>query len=155
MRWLSSALCAVALAGLGAGCEMSDGDRCPNGYHYDPINTVCEVCAEDEVWNETTYACEADTDSGTDTGTGGEAPTGLGEPCQSDADCAGYEADFCAVNPMSGDGYCTIEDCALGECPAPYLCCDCTESTMLPPGFACLTEDDASLASSMGGCTCE
>ncbi len=157
------ALSLFGSAALVAGCTMSSGDRCPSGYHWDPDNTVCKKCDEDEVWDTEGYECLPDSDTGTGTGGGTDTDTesdsggvsGMGESCSSDDDCSDYDADYCAINPMTQEGYCTIDDCAPGGCPAGYQCCDCSESTLLPQISACISEDEVDLVEGMGGCTCE
>jgi hypothetical protein len=153
MRTVLSITAIPLFAVFVAACEMSDDDRCPGGMNYDPVNTVCKRCLADEVWDEATYDCvpAGDTDSATDGGT----PVGMGESCDTDGDCDDYEADFCSVNPHSGVGYCTVRPCESGGCPTGYQCCDCTESTQPDSGVLCLNNDEAPLAESMGGCTCE
>ena len=93
---------------------------------------------------------DADTDSDTDSDTDGDAgdddggvPTGLGEPCtETDNACAAYEANYCAWNPQTSTGYCTVINCSQtpDDCPADYHCCDFT-FTPEAPNF-CVNETD-------------
>jgi hypothetical protein len=50
-------------------------------------------------------------------------PTGLGETCQSSADCSGYEASFCETFVSH---VCLVQGCTLGgsDCYAGASCCD-------------------------------
>ena len=118
---------------------------CPEGWTYDSDPAV-ENCAPPA----DTDTGDADTasDSSTDA-----APSGLGATCEGDADCAGYDADYCAIAPGESEGYCTEADCDPGGCASGYQCCDCTASSLVD-GVACLTDDDAELAGA-AGCTCE
>jgi hypothetical protein len=141
-------LCAI----LAPACEISDADRCPDGYVYDAERRFCVV----DPGGDGDTDADSDADSDADTDPDGGPPSGLGEACASQEECEGYDADYCAINPMTSVGYCTIQDCEMGACPDGYQCCDCTSSGVLPPGVACLTDSDATQASSvLGGCTCQ
>jgi hypothetical protein len=50
-------------------------------------------------------------------------PPILGEPCQSDADCAVYNADYC--NLAATDPFCSLKDCMElpDGCPTGFSCC--------------------------------
>jgi len=140
------------------GCTMKSGDRCPEEMHYDPEARVCELCDTDQVWDDVNYVCvdtggDADSDADGDGGADGGPPTGLGEPCDTDADCEGYEASMCAINPLTDEGqYCTLEDCVPADCPDGWQCCDCLAVSALE-SLACAMEADVS-ALEFGGCTC-
>ena len=100
-----------------AGCEIEDADRCGGGFTYEDGSCV-----------------PVDTDTGADTDEpdaspdGGDGPSGLGETCSGDADCAGYEADYCLISYGETEGYCTVQGCAVDpdDCPDGYGCCDFT-----------------------------
>lgn len=142
--------------GAVVGCEIDDSDRCPEGYHYDPEGLACVVCAEDETWDPADYTCVGSSDGDTDGDAGGDGgpPTGLGEPCEDDEDCAGYEAAMCAINPLTQQGeYCTLEDCTPADCPDGWQCCDCLDDDPLN-SLACAKDEDAELLSTLGGCEC-
>ncbi len=97
-----------------AACAPSDDERCGDGFVW--ADHTCNLIAD-------TSTETGDTDSDTDSG----LPSGLGEPCTEDGgECDGFEADYCAINPTSGDGYCTVLGCATepDDCPEGYLCCD-------------------------------
>lgn len=57
--------------------------------------------------------------------TGGGLPSGMGAACTTQADCADYEASYCAVNALTGQGKCTVSDCLDVGCPTTFRCCDC------------------------------
>jgi pimeloyl-ACP methyl ester carboxylesterase len=101
---------------------------------------------------EGNYQHDCDDSSG-QTGAGG-----LGESCESDADCAGLDADLCLGSPGQG-GFCTIEGCESGTCDAPFVCCyGCNEmaAPMLPfEGSVCVPEQVSSQLSNSAGCTCD
>ena len=65
-------------------------------------------------------------------------PTGLGDKCDSAADCAGKEAKFCEFF-MTHE--CMVNDCARAPniCPSQYACCDLSqvvnESLCVPTSF--------------------
>ena len=152
---LRALFAALALGGV-IGCSIDDGDRCPDGYHYDPEGLACLVCAEDETWDPVNYACvgTSDSDSDVDAGDDGGPPTGLGEPCDSDEDCAEYEASMCAINPLTEEGvYCTLEDCTPADCPEGWQCCDCLDVDPLN-SLACATDEDAVPLVNLAGCDC-
>lgn len=151
-RALASALILVAVAG----CDIDDADRCSEGYHYDPKGLACKVCEEDQTWDPINYNCvdDPDTDDDADAGDDGGPPSGLGEPCDSDEDCAEYEASMCAVNPLTQEGvYCTLADCTPADCPDGWQCCDCLDVDPLN-SLACATDQDAAQLSSLAGCDC-
>jgi hypothetical protein len=81
----------------------------------------------DSAGNEAATESES---AGHDGGTAsGWAWSGLGMDCEAKSDaCAGYEADYCLVNPTNpgGPGKCTITGCDDKGCPDDYLCCDCS-----------------------------
>jgi hypothetical protein len=82
---------------------------------------------------------------------------GTGTVCTSDADCAALDASHCLL--AGGQGFCTVEGCAGGECGAPYVCCfDCSASVapMLPfESSACLPGAATGALTDQAGCTCE
>ncbi len=99
-----------------ASCVPEDDERCRNGFYFE-MNTGCLK----EIDTATDTEEDAEDDAGiTDSGPG-NSPTGLGVECETDAECAGYDADFCAHDPTApgGPGACTIKDCAgiPDKCP--------------------------------------
>lgn len=89
-----------------------------------------------------------------DSGSGGDAglDSGVGAVCSSGEDCAEFDANYCAISPLSPTepGYCTFENCSPGGCLAPYRCCDLSG---LGLAIACLNEADAQMAQSFSA-TC-
>lgn len=139
-------LTALAMA---AGCEISDGDRCPDGYDWD---AEVKACLE----QDTDTGPDGDTDTDDpDAGTDGGDSDGLGEECFSDDECAGFDADHCVLNPLapSDPGYCSYEGCDTedDDCPSPYICCDCTGLGI--EDTSCVTLTDAETVQ-LYGCVC-
>jgi len=93
-----------------AACELDEGKRCDEGQVFE--DGFCVAGEEDDTAGENPYA-----DSGID---------GLGEPCTTDAACAGTEALYCAVVPGAAAGNCAIRDCDPDDdqCPLDLICCD-------------------------------
>ncbi len=151
VMFIASALLFVVTAA----CTIDDEDRCPDGYHYDPVGLACKLCGEDQTWNPTIYECEdpPPPDGGTDTDT---EQSGLGEPCASNIDCQDYVAAICAIDPLTNEGkYCTIENCTPADCTDGFQCCDCTASSIEAiQGIACAKDEDATQLVAMAGCTC-
>lgn len=162
LRILASSLLVLSISLAQSACTLPDDMRCPKGYFYVPELLSC--CLDSDIFNG--MYCEppepVDTDPVEDSGMpsdGGEqtGESGIGTTCTSSLDCAAFEANYCAVNPL-GPNYCTFENCgstAIPECPVGYSCCDCTASTMLDKTRACLTDSDAILAQGMANCTCQ
>lgn len=89
---------------------------------------------------------DEDVDTGTGTGTGaapgdagdsdtggsGGEPSGLGAACTGEEACAGYDADYCLMDPTNTatPGICTVRGCDTKGCPSAYLCCDCSALQM-------------------------
>jgi hypothetical protein len=107
----------------GYGCR-----QCPEGQA--PVAGSCSATQPD--------AATGDEDAGSDEGEPTE-PTGVGEPCDSDADCAPFDAQFCALQTNT----CLIDRCATGEndCGTGRACCD--YSALLAGLSLCI--DDADL----------
>ncbi len=155
LAWFATA----AVLAAHTGCSIDEKDRCPDGFFYVPEIQVC--CLDGYVYEQGNPMLCIPEDTDTDTNESSDTSTetdgnldGLGTPCSDDSGCAGLGADYCAVNPTSGTGYCTVLDCTSDICPDSYLCCDCTASTSVPQVVACLTDSDAILVGQVG-CTCE
>lgn len=149
-------------------CSIDDKDRCSGDFIWKPEYRAC-VCPKGTEWTGQGNECEkkatdktsdqTNDDSGiADAGVDSDAETGtttrgLGEPCKDDDDCATYQADACL--PVPSGGYCSLECETATDCGDGYQCCDCTQSTLVPPGKACAKDADVSLAESLGGCKCE
>ncbi len=160
------------------GCTIDDEDRCPEGYFYIPEITSCCLDGKVYVPSNPLLCVDPDFGGGEDTGEndtedggtgdggtgdggiGGDenaqtvSTDGLGTPCSDDTNCEGLDADYCAINPLEGAGYCSVNGCTPEICPGGYKCCDCREQVLLPQVAVCLTDSDAVLADSVQ-CTCE
>ena len=172
-RWLF-----LMLLGSTSGCVINNDDRCVSGYFFVSDFGVC--CPEDHVYDKEGGRCRCpdgetygpdgltciektpvdsdgtgDTDDTDVDGGGEEKPSGLGNECTSHAQCAEFKEDYCAQNPLKPVGYCTDKDCdSTDDCGEGYTCCDCLSSTIVDQAVACLADADATLASSVAGCTC-
>ncbi len=113
---------------LVASCSIDDENRCLDGFVYAKMSKTC--IPEDTGSADTETGSGADAGGDEDSGAAGDGgSTGLGEYCETQEECAPYEADYCAVNPLTGEGSCTYQDCDATSCPAGYTCCDCTAIT--------------------------
>lgn len=158
----------VVLVLPGGSCSIDDEDRCSGDLIWNSDYLACQ-CPERTQWVGQGNECEKKSDdlasdkgangsgisdSGieSDADTGEEKELGLAEPCQDDDDCANYKANMCLPSPA---GYCTFECENPDDCKDGFQCCDCTQSELVPPGTACTKDADATLAETVGGCTCE
>ena len=114
--------CAVVLVFTSA-CSFHDDERCGEGYVYD--GSACVVPVDTE--------SSADTQGRTDTGSITDVE-GYGKVCTSDKDCAGLEADYCAMMPGDSEGGCVVSNCSAtpDDCPEPFVCCQFPESLGVP-----------------------
>ncbi|MDD5306173.1 MAG: hypothetical protein PHU25_02520 [Deltaproteobacteria bacterium] len=113
------------------GCTPSDSERCQSGYLFHPENGSCQPIEDGGTDSETSNLDAGNPDAGNpDGGDTGDLPTGLGESCTDNEQCADYEADYCAINPLTQEGFCTVENCTVSpdDCPQGYRCCDSPES---------------------------
>ncbi len=114
----------LGLTGLvAAGCyNISDEDRCLDGFTYDPQENVCVENVDAGVDAQV----DAQVDAETSADASGVGPiSGLWDDCETSGDCTG-DADHCAYSDMGQVGYCTVTDCTAGSCPDGFWCCDCT-----------------------------
>ncbi len=120
------ALLLIALLGIAciicASCDPAMDDRCGDDYvlNVDHCNP--------KVTESTTPPPSADSgmDGGNAAITDAGMPTGMGDPCADQADCEGFEASFCAMDPRVSEGNCTLENCSIGaadQCPREWKCC--------------------------------
>ena len=132
--------CDTALSNqcLKSGCN-TDVNNCSEGYH----------CCEFSWWSEPAKLCFPDSVSGgncpcvtSQNCKEGEycdltlktcvpPPTGQGESCVSQDDCATYEADYCDVD---GSSKCLWSGCnsTSGNCSPGYLCCSIAPNLCIP-----------------------
>jgi hypothetical protein len=168
MRQVTLMISAMALF-LSSSCNMSDEDRCPKGFEYNPTDKYCfqveDSSSENEGGSDTggngmtdggdldspDAGTDVDTAGGSDNGQSGE--TGLGTPCETSDQCVGLAADYCVYSPTLGKGFCSFLDCSPGGCPNDFVCCDCTQVEVFGE-VACLSPEFAGYAP-MIGCTCE
>jgi len=137
MHWLKAIVLWLGLLvflGLSA-CDPTDDERCGDGNKYVFDKDHCNKL-EDESPDITPDDPEPADAGASDGAVVADLPTGMGEICTTDADCAGYDADFCPFNPETGEGSCTIKDCIGdndGICPPEWRCCDFPEFIPYPP----------------------
>jgi hypothetical protein len=72
-------------------------------------------------------------------------PTGMGDVCVNQNDCAGKDAAYCAIKPPDPTGTCTVKDCnaATNDCPTGFVCCDFVIDPV--PNYCSLEADFAML----------
>lgn len=142
------------------GCVVDDADRCLGKYTWNAAQSACVPKSDNidtdtinTVDTATTTSSESEVEVSSDT----QPEQGLGEVCNSDAECVGFEASYCMLNPMSpGDpGICTISDCDADVCGEDYTCCDCSSSAILNTWTLplCIPNENVSNLT-MAGCTC-
>ena len=121
MRAIMTILCTVWAVAL-ISC-IDDDDRCGD-LKWDETNRWCAGEID-------TSALDTGTGAGTDTATDSGPPPVLGEVCNSDADCAKYNANYCLL-ATGRDNFCTLKNCSAtpNNCPSGYTCCG------QPPGTA-------------------
>lgn len=96
-----------------------------HGYVFDRQRGYgCRQCEDSQLVVEG-QCVSAGSDGGTDGSTsdsGSGDPTGVGEYCESNTDCAEFDAQYCAL-PTN---VCLVENCASGEatCGSSTACCD-------------------------------
>lgn len=149
------------ILGPAASCSIDDEDRCagdlvwiskyracgcPKGTKWTGRGPVCETVPEQSS-NQPVADDSGTSDADTD------RELGIGEPCQNEDDCSHFQATICV--PMPTGGYCSLECQSPNDCIEGFKCCDCTESTVVPPGTACTKEADVTMAEDLGGCRCE
>jgi len=112
-------------------CTPEDSERCGDDYTYQ--DGMCQPLGD------TDSSSDSDTDDAGADG-GDELPSGMGEVCAGEEDCAGYEADYCLIQMGEEEGVCTIQDCSVDpdDCPDGYLCCDFSIPSV--PNF-CATDE--------------
>jgi hypothetical protein len=97
-------------------------------------------------------AKDEDEDASTD-GSQQETVTGLDDPCSTQSECKGKDADYCMIDPNTGFGTCTIKDCTADpdNCPKTHQCCTDTKELNYPP--ICLSASQYELATQFDYCT--
>lgn len=147
IRIAGSLICAVwLLTLLQASCSIDD--PCGKGWKYKGGACVKPTTATKPT---TTPAVDATTDlEAGDDASEKAALTGLGNPCTTDPECAGKDADYCAVNLITKKGMCTIKcaDSAV-TCPDTFTCCKLPASM---GGPTCLDQTNYQQAKGAGAC---
>jgi len=131
----------VIAAALGAtACHLDDSDRCDGDFYYAADAGACLPLDTETETESDTGAADGGTDAGADTD---EEPTGLGEPCASDTDCAAYDASYCML--LFTPNMCMLPDCTTSpdDCPEGYTCCDVVAAgeAMGVPGSLCVSDE--------------
>jgi hypothetical protein len=92
-----------------------------------------------------------DTDTNPDTDT---MPSGLGDTCGDNDDCACKEASYCAINPNEPPGHCAIPDCLDGtnECPEGLVCCAFSRAPGYPSMCISSNKEDYDNIDKLVGC---
>lgn len=111
--------------------EDSERCVCVEGTAFNATTESCEACGENEVATPAGclcvegYARAVPTDPCTELPPDVMKPTGQDEPCQSDADCANFEASFCDIFVTQT---CLVPNCTLtpDNCFTGKECCDLT-----------------------------
>ncbi|MBN2194025.1 MAG: hypothetical protein JW751_14515 [Polyangiaceae bacterium] len=134
--------CELPPPGLGAECD--EDNPCGEPYpQCEPVDGATGYCTS--VGCETSDDCEAGyaCDDTVDPTVCRRPPTGLGQPCESDEDCAGTEATYCDLFVTMG---CLVQGCTLDpdNCFVGYECCDLSGFGIAEPLCVALAE---------GGCT--
>jgi hypothetical protein len=149
MRRLGTVFVVACLAGaMGASCSISDVDRCPSGFIYQPENMTCKVvpdasAAGDQDAAPPSISADAQALAGE---AGGPS---FGSICATTSECASSATNYCVLLPGSASGYCSKANCS-NECPSDYKCCNCPAIALV----VCLTSADSTLAIAAFGCTC-
>ncbi len=127
-----SGFCVVATVFF-ASCAIPDDERCGDDFFYDEETKSCKQTTPADTGDDTEEEDGGPQDSGADDA-GDAISTGMGEYCESDEDCAGYDADFCALDPFTQAGGCTIKNCIEepDNCPPGWVCCNFPDGFMYP-----------------------
>lgn len=142
-------LIAITLLGtLALGCLPEGEERCQGKYVWNSLSRSCDLKEKDDE-SQDTPAVENDAEVSGDGET--ELPSGLGEECKDNSECAAYKANQCTANDFVPVGYCTVGNCteAANPCPSGYTCCAFTDPAMAEP---CLENDEFDMVNNMGLC---
>jgi len=150
MNKLKSVIHSSAIAILPLVLISCAKDRdCGKGYIFNDEDNLCHKVSSDTP-NKPVSHNDAETDQEGGDGESANAPTGFGDPCTEQNQCADKEADFCAINPLDEKGMCTIRGCNSDEeCPAGYYCCLAPESW---GGHVCVTKEVYDMGNQAGMC---
>lgn len=122
------------MAGCVSACLYDADNRC--GPHQVVVDDTC-VCDEGYVLEGTACAPKPAPTPAPDGGSGDSEYTGQKAPCSSDADCEGFDANFC--NTLNG--YCIVTHCTEDSCDEGWTC---TDLSVYLPGLptACTFDAD-------------
>lgn len=101
---------------------IKDNDRCGD-FEWDPVSGCIGPSMSTDSEKDAGVVPDVDGGDELDNDTSDSVPI-LGELCESDADCAVYNANYC--NTAADDPFCTLKDCSNlpNGCPAEgYFCC--------------------------------
>jgi hypothetical protein len=99
---------------LAVGCLVDEDDKCGENQVLWTNGQRC-VCAEG-------FVASADGSCVTAAPPAPGAPTGVGTPCASDADCAAFDADYCE---LAVSRTCLVQNCTVSpnSCFQGFTCC--------------------------------
>lgn len=146
MRILTTTSLAVTVA-VAISCSVGS-DVCGEGY----VEKLGACQKKDETGGTNpTATSDADLDAFTDDAKN-ETITGLGDDCVEQSNCEGKDADYCALDPVTGVGVCTITDCTTDpdNCPVGYRCCRTPEELDYP--LLCLSQSQYEFAVGISMC---
>jgi hypothetical protein len=158
-RWWALGLPLAALW-LAPACLVDLDDRCGEHQTFDAeqgncactgdyalVNDHCEPCGEHETGSPDGCVCSEGFSRATPDAACTEL-AGLGQECQSDADCGDPSYSYCHQPAATATGYCTAPGCSsAADCPTDYGCntrqapAFC-ERPPLGLGIACTSSDD-------------
>jgi hypothetical protein len=132
--WCALVSCLTALL-LVPGCLVDLDNRCGEHERYDAeqgiclcsgdyalVGNRCEACGEHETGSPDGCVC-VDGFSRPTPDADCQELAGLGQDCQSDADCGDPSYGYCYVASSDAPGYCTSTDCnTAADCPTNYGC---------------------------------
>jgi hypothetical protein len=135
----------------GTSCSMSDADRCPSGFTYQPTNETCKLIVDAATPGVSDASLPATNDGAAALAEEAEAAGGpdFGSVCTIDSECTSSTTNYCVMLPGSSSGYCSKAQCST-ECPSVFKCCNCPAIGLV----VCLTDADSTLAVAGFGCTC-
>lgn len=118
---------------LATHCTPTNDERCDSDDDYDPKTGNCIPPGADGDGDSDTGGIS---DGGVDDGGTGDLPEGFGRPCTDTGnECEEYpEATYCAVDPNTSIGACTVADCTAdsGDCPDDFGCCEMVMDLGMP-----------------------
>ena len=146
---LSSVICSLPLFS----CSLKDSQRCSKGQRYE--GKLCYVVEDANAIDVDVETDSATAEEGEVTAEeGGQgSDTGIGTACSQHSDCEGLTADYCATNPATKQGICTIQNCtpSTSDCPKGYTCCKLTIQVGYPD--LCIPDDQWQTQHANGFCS--